>query len=59
MKVLDMLDLETAKTVKSVIQSGAIMQEVQLRPIKEKLEAAGKKDISYFEIKLTLAMIEK
>jgi len=59
MKVLDIVSLDHAKQVKQALRRDAILEEVQLRPIKESLEIAGNSLISYFEIKLALAMIEK
>ncbi len=59
MKIIGMVDLTKAKAIKSVLESDTILENIELRPIKDKLEEQGNKDISYFEIKLALAMIEK
>jgi hypothetical protein len=42
-----------------VIDSDAILENIELRPIKDQLLEQGNSEITYFEIKLSLAMIEK
>jgi hypothetical protein len=59
MQVMNMIDLSKAKSVKWVLDSEVIIADIELKSIKQKLEAEWKTDISYFEIKLSLAMIEK
>jgi uncharacterized protein YpbB len=59
MKVLDIVSLEHAKLIKTVVDSDAILDNTELRPIKDQLEEQGNTNISYFEIKLTLAMMER
>lgn len=54
LEVLGMIDLDDAKSVKEVSSEGK-----GLKDIKENLEKQWKKKISYFEIKLALAMMEK
>ena len=54
-----MIELSKAKSVKTVMTSDAVLENIELRPIKDKLEEQGSTNISYFEIKLALAMIEK
>jgi ATP-dependent DNA helicase RecQ len=59
MQVMNMIQLSKAKSVKSVIEQDAILENIELKSIRQKLEEEWKKDVSYFEIKLSLAMIEK
>jgi len=59
MKVLDLVTLKHAKLVKATVKSDAILENTELKPIKQKLEQQGNTTVSYFEIKLALAMIEK
>lgn len=54
MQILNMISLDNAKMVKWVL-----WEWEWLKDIKEALEKSGEKKISYFEIKLSLAMIEK
>lgn len=58
MNVLDFVELSDAKLIKIVTESDAILSVTELKPIKQQLESEGN-NISYFAIKLTLAMIEK
>jgi len=55
MKILSIVDVDTAKKVKSVASD----DYEWLKDIKESLEEKGEKNISYFQIKLTLAMMKK
>jgi ATP-dependent DNA helicase RecQ len=59
MYILNLTDLEKLKRVKSVFRSLIVAETGWLKALKEKLEADGRKDISYFDIKLALAMMEK
>jgi uncharacterized protein YpbB len=59
MKIMSMIELSKAKSVKTVMTWDAVLENIELRPIKDKLEEQGSTNISYFEIKLALAMIEK
>jgi len=59
MKVLDLVTLEHAKLVKQTLKLDAILENTELKPIKQKLEEQGNMGVTYFDIKLTLAMIEK
>jgi len=59
LQVMNMVDLTKAKSVKSLIDADVIIQDIELKNLKHKLESEWKTDISYFEIKLALAMIEK
>jgi len=55
MKILDFIDIATAKIIKQYIPE----DDISLKDIKQTLEEAGNNAITYFEIKLTLAMKEK
>ncbi len=59
LKILDLVDLDQLKKVKEALESDAILQATELKPIKEKLESLWYTDVSYFDIKIALAMIEK
>ena len=59
MQIMTMIELSKAKLVKWVIENDAILESIELKSIKQKLENIWKKNISYFEIKLSLALIEK
>ena len=59
MKVLDLVSLANAKLVKAVVKSDVILGSTELKPIKQKLEEQGNAWVSYFDVKLALAMIEK
>jgi len=56
---MNLIDFDNAKIIKISLESDAILEQAELKPIKQKLEKSGNKDISYFDIKLTLAMIQK
>jgi len=58
-EVMNLIDFDNAKIIKTSLESDAILEQAELKPIKQKLEKSGNKDISYFDIKLTLAMIQK
>jgi uncharacterized protein YpbB len=58
-EVLKLSDLEKLKTVKTLVESDALIDNSALKPIKEILQDEGRDDISYFDIKLALALIEK
>lgn len=58
MDILKLSELVNLKAVKEVLEQD-ILEETKLRPIKEKLEESWYKKVSYFDIKLALAMIEK
>jgi hypothetical protein len=45
--------------VKEVIDSEVILEITELKPIKEKLEFEGYTSVTYFDIKMALAMIRK
>jgi len=59
MKILNLISLANAKLVKAVVNSDAILENTELKAIKQKLEEQGNSLVSYFDIKLALAMIEK
>ena len=59
LKVLDLVDLDELKKVKEVIDSEVILEITELKPIKEKLEFEGYTSVTYFDIKMALAMIRK
>ncbi len=59
MKILNLVSLTNAKLVKAVVTSDAILENTELKAIKQKLEEQGNPWVSYFDIKLSLAMIEK
>lgn len=56
---MKLVDYDKTKIVKKAIDSDALFENTQLKPIKDALEAEWKTDISYFDIKLTIAMMEK
>lgn len=58
-EVLKLSDLEKLKTVKTLVDSDALIDNSALKPIKEILQDEGRSDISYFDIKLALALKEK
>ena len=58
-EVLKLSDLEKLKTVKILVESDALIDNSALKPIKEILQDEGRSDISYFDIKLALALKEK
>lgn len=58
-EVLKLSDIEKLKTVKNLVQSDALIDNSALKPIKEILQDEGRSDISYFDIKLALVLIEK
>jgi ATP-dependent DNA helicase RecQ len=47
------------KLVKQVIENGLKWVINQLKPIKDKLEEQGNKEVSYFDIKIAIAMMDK
>jgi uncharacterized protein YpbB len=55
MKVLAMVDLDMAKKIQVIAKK----DYESLKDIKYTLEVSGEKRITYFQIKLTLAMMEK
>lgn len=57
--VLNLADFSNLKIVSDVIKKDFNSQVWELKPIKEKLEEYWRKDISYFDIKLAIAMMEK
>lgn len=59
MSLLDLVEISQAKLIKWVLSSEIISESTELKPIRQKLEDIWEKDISYFAIKLTLAMLEK
>jgi len=59
MKILDLTDFSSAKTIKEILNQDAILENIELKSIKQDLEKSWKTNISYFDIKLALAMIEK
>jgi len=52
---MELIDFKNAKIIKEIITG----EEDGLKEIKDALESKGEGNISYFEIKITLAMIEK
>ncbi len=58
-EILKLSELEKLKTVKLLVESDALIDNLALKPIKEILQDEGRSDISYFDIKLALALIEK
>ena len=58
-EILKLSDLEKLKTIKNLVQSDALIDNTALKPIKEILQDEGRRDISYFDIKIALALIEK
>jgi ATP-dependent DNA helicase RecQ len=59
MQIMNMVELSKAKSVKWALDNDVILKDIELKSIKQKLEYSWNKNISYFEIKLSLAMIEK
>ena len=59
MDMIKLLDLNHLKEVKRVVEESFGSNVDKLKPIKEKLEEEGFGNISYFEIKWALVMIEK
>ena len=55
LKIMELIDFKNAKIIKEIITG----EEDGLKEIKDALESKGEGNISYFEIKITLAMIEK
>jgi len=41
MKILDLVSLANAKLVKAIVKSDAILENTELKPIKQKLEEQG------------------
>lgn len=56
--IMKLLDFWNAKIIKECLEGDALLEEAWLKSLKEKLESQGYKDITYFDIKLTLAMID-
>ncbi|MDD3646621.1 MAG: RecQ family ATP-dependent DNA helicase [Candidatus Gracilibacteria bacterium] len=59
MDILKLVTLSNIKEVKTIIKDVLAGEIEKLKPIKEALEQAGKQDISYFDIKIAIAMMEK
>lgn len=59
MEILKIAELQKIKCIKQVFIDNFPKGSDKLKPIMDAIENAWKKNISYFEIKLTLAMIEK
>ncbi|MCH2188797.1 RecQ family ATP-dependent DNA helicase [Candidatus Gracilibacteria bacterium] len=59
MEVMKLIDFDHLKAVQQVVISESFSSDSPLKPIKEKLVQVGNKQVSYFEIKLALAMIDK
>ena len=57
--VMKLTEFSNLKTIKKVITDNFSWTVEALRPVKDLLEESGEKDISYFEIKLAVAMIWK
>lgn len=58
-EVLHLVDFDNLKKVKSILQEHFWWISEKLKPLKEALEWSWEHQISYFEIKAALAMIEK
>lgn len=58
MNILDIVELKDAKKVQAIVSSWSWTEELGWKQLKEMLQNEGN-SISYFHIKLTLAMIEK
>ena len=59
MYVLNHTQLNKLKMVKDISENHTLPEEGWLKALKQELEIQGKNDISYFDIKLALAMMEK
>ena len=57
MNILKLTNLDNMEFIKKVVTDYFWGNTEKLKPIKEKLEKLGRKDISYFDIKLCLVMI--
>jgi len=57
--ILKLVSFSNIKKVKEVVKQNFNWQVEQLKPLKEELEKLWEKDISYFEIKVCLAMMKK
>ena len=58
MDLMKLCSLDNLKLVKNTIENKGISID-KLKPIKESLESDWFKKISYFDIKVTIAMIDK
>jgi superfamily II DNA helicase RecQ len=58
-QVLKLVDFGNLKKIKSIITDNFSGKVEALRPVKDLLDEKWEKDISYFEIKLTVAMLWK
>ncbi|MDD2487684.1 MAG: RecQ family ATP-dependent DNA helicase [Candidatus Gracilibacteria bacterium] len=58
-ELLKIVKIDNLKLVKNIIDSHFSNDTEKLKPIKDKLEELGMKDISYFEIKSCIAMMKK
>lgn len=59
MDILKLVSLSNIKEAKTIIKEVLAGDIEKLKPIKDALEQAWKKDISYFDIKIAIAMMEK
>lgn len=58
-EIMWLVNFSNVTFVKQVINDDFLWNVEKLKPIKDKLEELWKKDITYFEIKTSIAMIEK
>lgn len=57
--MLKLTEFSHLKSVKNIVAESFSGKVEKLKPVKEILEENGEKEVSYFDIKLALAMIEK
>jgi hypothetical protein len=57
--VMKLTEFSNLKTIKKIIADNFSWTVEALRPVKDLLEESWEKEISYFEIKLAVAMIWK
>ena len=57
--MLKLTEFSHLKSVKNIVAESFLGTVEKLKPVKEILEENGEKEVSYFDIKLALAMIEK
>ncbi len=57
--IIKLINFSNIEFIKDIINNDFLWNIDKLKPIKEKLEELWRKDISYFEIKVSIAMINK
>jgi uncharacterized protein YpbB len=57
--MLKLTEFSYLKSVKNIVAESFSGKVEKLKPVKEVFEENGEKEVSYFDIKLALAMIEK